>query len=42
MKVFTEEFENKLVAAIGISVILFIALVLVGIVGGIEQGLLWR
>ena len=42
MKIFTEEFENKLVAAIGISVILFIGLVIVGIVGGIEQGLLWR
>lgn len=42
MKVFTEEFENKLVAAIGISVVVFIALVLSGIIGGIEQGLLWR
>lgn len=42
MKIFTEEFENKLVAAIGISVVVFIALAFVGIVGGIEQGLLWR
>lgn len=42
MKVFTEEFENRLVAVIGGSVVVFIGLVLAGIVGGIEQGLLWR
>jgi len=42
MKIFSEEFENKLVAAIGISVVVFIALVFAGIFGGIEQGLLWR
>lgn len=42
MKIFSEEFENKLVAAIGTSVVVFIALVFAGIVGGIEQGLIWR
>lgn len=42
MKIFAEEFENKLVAVIGTSVVVFIALALAGIVGGIEQGLLWR
>lgn len=41
MKIFTEEFENKLVAVIGTSVVVFITLVLVGIVGGIEQGLIF-
>ena len=41
MKIFTEEFENKLVAVIGTSVVVFIVLMLAGIVGGIEQGLLF-
>ena len=42
MKVFTNEFEDKLVNFIGTSVVVFIILLLVGIVGGIEQGLLWK
>ena len=41
MKIFTEEFEDVLVNFIGTSVVVFIILLLVGIVGGIEQGLLW-
>ena len=42
MKIFTSEFEDRLVSFIGTAVVVFIALVLAGIVGGIEQGLLWR
>ncbi len=42
MKIFTEEFEDVLVNFIGTSVVVFIILLLVGIVGGIEQGLLWK
>lgn len=42
MKVFTDEFEDVLVNFIGTLVVVFIILLLVGIVGGIEQGLLWR
>ena len=41
MKIFTNEFEDRLVSFIGTSVVVFIILLLVGIVGGIEQGLLW-
>ena len=41
MKIFTEEFEDVLVNFIGTSVVVFIILLLVGIVGGIEQGLLF-
>ena len=42
MKIFTEEFEDVLVNFIGTSVVVFIILLLVGIVGGIEQGLIWK
>ena len=42
MKIFTNEFEDVLVNFIGTSVVVFIILLLVGIVGGIEQGLLWK
>ena len=42
MKIFTNEFEDRLVSFIGTSVVVFIILLLVGIVGGIEQGLLWK
>jgi len=42
MKVFTNEFEDVLVNFIGTSVVVFIILLLVGIVGGIEQGLIWK
>lgn len=41
MKVFTEEFENKLVSIIGTVVVVGIALLVIGIVGGLEQGLIW-
>lgn len=41
MKVFTEEFEDKLVNFIGTAVVVSIALLIIGIVGGIESGLIW-
>ena len=41
MKVFTDEFENKLVSFIGAAVVVSIALLFFGIAGGIELGLLW-
>lgn len=42
MKVFTSEFEDVLVNAIGIAVLVSIGLLIIGVVGGIESGLLWR
>ena len=39
MKVFTEEFEDVLVNFIGTSVVVFIILLLVGIVGWVEVGM---
>nr|WP_319218488.1 hypothetical protein [uncultured Trichococcus sp.] len=41
MKIFTNEFEEKLVNFIGTTVVVSIALLIIGIVGGIEQGLLF-
>ena len=38
----TEAGQDLLVNFIGTSVVVFIILLLVGIVGGIEQGLLWK
>lgn len=40
MKIFTNEFEEKLVNFIGTTVVVSIALLIVGIVGGIESGLI--
>lgn len=42
MKIFTDEFENVLVNVIGTSIVVSILLLIAGVVGGIEQGLLWR
>ena len=39
MKIFTSEFEDVLVNFIGTSVVVFIILLLVGIVGWVEVGL---
>ena len=39
MKIFTDEFEDNLVSFIGTSVVVFIILLLVGIVGWIEVGM---
>ena len=41
MKVFTDEFENKLVRFIGAAVVVSIALLFFGIAGGIELGLIF-
>lgn len=41
MKVFTDEFENKLVSFIGTTVLVSIALLFFGIAGGIELGLIF-
>ncbi len=41
MKVFTDEFENKLVSFIGATVVVSIALLFFGIAGGIELGLIF-
>ena len=41
MKIFTDEFENVLVNVIGTSIVVGILLLIAGVVGGIEQGLLF-
>ena len=41
MKIFTEEFEDRLVSFIGTTVVVSIALLFFGIVGGIELGLIF-
>ena len=39
MKIFTNEFENKLVSIIGTAIVVGIALVIIGIVGWVEVGM---
>ena len=39
MKVFTEEFEDRLVSIIGTAIVLGIALLIIGLVGWIETGM---
>ena len=41
MKVFTNEFEEVLAKAIGYSLVIGLVVLVFGIVGGIEQGLIW-
>ncbi len=41
MKIFTNEFEEVLVKAIGCSLVIGLAVLVFGVVGGIEQGLIW-
>lgn len=41
MKILTDESEDKLVSIIGTVLVVGIALLIIGIVGGIEQGLIW-
>lgn len=41
MKVFTDEFEDRLVGFIGTAIVMSIILLIFGIVGGLEQGLVW-
>lgn len=42
MKVFTNEFENRLVSIIGTVLAVIIILLVFGVVGGLEQGLIGR
>ena len=39
MKIFTNEFENRLVSFIGTAVVISIALLFIGLVGWIETGM---
>ena len=39
MKIFTDEFENRLVSFIGTAVVISIALLFIGLVGWIETGM---
>ena len=41
MKIFTEEFEDRLVSFIGTTVVVSITLLFFGIAGGIELGLIF-
>lgn len=40
MKVFTNEFEDVLVNVIGYGLLIIVAALIIGVVGGIEQGLM--
>lgn len=40
MKIFTSEFEDRLVSFVGTAVVVGIALLIIGLVGGIELGLI--
>lgn len=42
MKVFTNEFEDRLVSIIGTVLVVIIVLLVFGVVGGLEQGLIGR
>ncbi len=42
MKVFTNEFEDRLVSIIGTVLVVIIILLVFGVVGGLEQGLIGR
>ena len=42
MKIFTNEFEEVLAKVIASGSIILIFVLIIGLVGGIEQGLLWR
>nr|WP_319217975.1 hypothetical protein [uncultured Trichococcus sp.] len=41
MKIFTDEFEDRLVNFIGAAVVIGVALLFFGLVGGIELGLIF-
>ena len=41
MKILTDEAEDKLVSIIGTIIVVSIILLIAGVVGGIEQGLLF-
>jgi len=39
MKIFTNEFEEKLVSIIGTAIVLSIAILIIGLVGWVEVGM---
>ena len=39
MKIFTEEFEDRLVSIIGTAIVVGIALLIIGLVGWVEVGM---
>ena len=39
MKIFTNEFEDKLVSIIGTAIVVGIALLIIGLVGWVEAGM---
>ena len=39
MKIFTEEFEDRLVSIIGTAIVVSIALLIIGLVGWVEVGM---
>lgn len=41
MKIFTDEAEDMIVNIIGCGIVIAIAVLVIGLVGGIEQGLLF-
>ena len=41
MKILTDEAENRLVSIIGTTIVVSVILLIAGVVGGIEQGLLF-
>ena len=41
MKILTDEAEDKLVSIIGTAIVISVILLITGVVGGIEQGLLF-
>ena len=41
MKILTDEAEDKLISIIGTAIVVSIILLITGVVGGIEQGLLF-
>ena len=42
MKIFTNDFEDRLVSIIGTVLVVIIVLLVFGVVGGLEQGLIGR
>lgn len=42
MKLLTDEFEDVLVNVIGYGLLIIVVALIIGVIGGIEQGLLWR
>ena len=39
MKIFTEEFEDRLVSVIGTAIVLSIAILIIGLIGWVEVGM---